>query len=165
VTLAELNACDRDRFVAAAGWIFEHSPWVAERAWTHRPFPSAEAMHAAMVAEVVAASDEEQLALLRAHPDLGSRAKMSAASVGEQAGAGLDGLTSLEFERLQALNAAYRERFGFPFMFAVTGRTKHDVIAALAQRLPAAPDDERAEALRQVARIAWFRLQEALSPV
>jgi len=163
MTLADLNASDRDRFVAAVGWIFEHSPWVAERAWPGRPFASAEALHAAMVAEVAAAGDDEQLALLRAHPDLGSRAKMSAASVGEQAGAGLDSLTASEFDRLQALNAAYGERFGFPFLFAVKGSTKHDVLAALARRLPAAPGDERAEALRQVSRIAWFRLQDILS--
>jgi len=164
MTLADLNATERSQFVAAVGWIFEHSPWVAERAWPRRPFASAEALHEGMVAEVAAATDEERLALLQAHPDLGRRAKMSAASEGEQAGAGLDSLTPAEFDRLQALNAAYRERFGFPFLFAVKGSTTHDVVEALERRLPATIEQERAEALRQVSRIAWFRLQDILSP-
>ncbi len=163
MTLIELNASDRDRFVAALGWVFEHSPWVAERAWERRPFASVGELHGAMVAEVLAARHEEQMALLRAHPDLGTRARMSDASTGEQAGAGLDGLTMAEFDRLQELNSAYRARFGFPFLFAVKGSTKHDVLGALAGRLSASPDDEVAEALRQVSRIASFRLEDAIS--
>jgi 2-oxo-4-hydroxy-4-carboxy-5-ureidoimidazoline decarboxylase len=159
MTLAELNDSDREGFVAAVGWIFEHSPWAAERAWSHRPFASLDAMHQAMVAEVLAAGRDEQLALLRAHPDLGSRARMTDASTREQAGAGLDSLTPDEFVRLQQLNTAYRDKFGFPFLFAVKGASKHDILAALAARLPASADEEFAEALRQVFRIAWFRLQ------
>ena len=89
-----------------------------------------------------AARPDEQLALLRAHPDLGSRARMTAASTGEQAGAGLDRLTLDEFERLLQLNQAYREKFGFPFLLAVKGSTKHDVLTALAARLAAPPDQE-----------------------
>lgn len=164
MTLADLNAADRDGFVAAVGWVFEHSPWVAERAWSRRPFASLVALHDAMVAEMASAGTDEQLALLRAHPDLGTRARMSDASTGEQAGAGLDALTPDEFARLQALNADYRARFGFPFLFAVKGGTKHDVLAALAERLPADRDVEHAEALRQVSRIAWFRLQDTVLP-
>ena len=87
---------------------------------------------------------------------------MTTASAGEQAGAGLDRLTPVEFDRLRQLNSDYREKFGFPFLFAVKGSSKHDVLAALAARLPAAPDEEFAEALRQVFRIAWFRLQDAV---
>jgi 2-oxo-4-hydroxy-4-carboxy-5-ureidoimidazoline decarboxylase len=163
MTLADLNASDRDGFVAAIGWIFEHSPWAAERTWSHRPFESLDALHRAMVAEVSASHREEKLALLRAHPDLGSRARMTAASTSEQAGAGLDSLTGDEFERLQQLNTAYREKFGFPFLFAVRGSTKQDVLTALAARLPATPDDEFTEALRQVFQIAWFRLQDVVN--
>ena len=122
------------RFVAALGWVFEDSPWVAERAWERRPFASMDALHGAMVEALSAAGADEQLALLRAHPDLGARARMSDASVGEQAGAGLDRLTPAEFERLQQLNHDYREAFGFPFLFAVKGATKHDVLAALERR-------------------------------
>ena len=159
MTLTDLNAADRDRFVAAVGWVFEHSPWVAERAWDRRPFASLDALHTTMVIVMNEANAEAQLALLRAHPDLGARAKMSEASTGEQAGAGLDTLTPAEFERLQRLNREYRDRFGFPFLFAVKGATRHDIIAALERRLVAGHDDEFAEALRQVARIARFRLE------
>jgi 2-oxo-4-hydroxy-4-carboxy-5-ureidoimidazoline decarboxylase len=164
MTLDELNASDRDGFVAALGAIFEDSPWAAERAWRHRPFASVEALHRAMIVEVSASSRDEQLALLRAHPDLGTRARMTEASAGEQAGAGLDRLTPDEFDRLQQLNATFREKFGFPFLFAVKGSTKHQVLAALAARLPASLDEEFEEALQQVFRIAWFRLQDAVRP-
>jgi OHCU decarboxylase len=162
MTLAELNGAGREPFVAAIGWVFEHSPWVAERVWDQRPFGSVDALHASMVAIVEAAGEPAQLALLRAHPDLGARAKMSEASVGEQAGAGLDSLTPAEFERLHALNGEYRARFGFPFLFAVKGASKHDVVAALERRRSATREEELAEALRQVARIARFRLEEIL---
>ena len=124
MTLADLNACDRDAFVDALGWVFEHSPWVAERAWRRRPFASLDELHGAMVAEVSAARPDEQLALLRAHPDLGARARMSDASIGEQAGAGLDRLTPDEFERLQRLNAAYREQVRLPV--SVRGEGQHE---------------------------------------
>jgi 2-oxo-4-hydroxy-4-carboxy-5-ureidoimidazoline decarboxylase len=164
MTLHELNASDRPRFVAALGSIFEASPWAAERAWPHRPFASLDALHRAMIAEVSASSRDEQLALLRAHPDLGTRAPMTRGSAREQAGAGLDRLTPDEFDRLRQLNAAYREKFGFPFLLAVKGSTKHDVLAALAARLSSTPDEEFVEAMRQVFRIAWFRLQDAVGP-
>jgi 2-oxo-4-hydroxy-4-carboxy-5-ureidoimidazoline decarboxylase len=163
MTLDELNASNRDSFIAALGSIFEASPWAAQRAWPHRPFASLDALHRAMIAEVSASSRDEQLALLRAHPDLGTRAGMTRASAGEQAGAGLDRLTPDEFDRLRQLNTAYRDKFGFPFLLAVKGSTKHDVLAALAARLPATPDEEFAEAMRQVFRIAWFRLQDAVT--
>jgi 2-oxo-4-hydroxy-4-carboxy-5-ureidoimidazoline decarboxylase len=163
MTLADLNAAPRDRFVAALGWIFEDSPWVAERAWPQRPFASVDDLHDAMTGVVAAADRGEQLALLRAHPDLGARARMSAASVGEQSGAGLDRLTAAEFERLQQMNAAYREKFGFPFLFAVKGASTDDVLAALARRVEADVETEFAEALRQVSRIADFRLRDAIA--
>jgi 2-oxo-4-hydroxy-4-carboxy-5-ureidoimidazoline decarboxylase len=162
MTLDQLNTGDRDGFVAALGWIFEHSPWAAERAWRRRPFASVEALHQAMIDEVIASSQEEQLALLRAHPDLGSRARMTPASAGEQTGAGLDRLTPDEFNRLLELTTAYRDKFGFPFLFAVKGSTTRDILTALATRLGASRDDEFAEAMRQVSRIAWFRLQDAV---
>jgi len=163
LTIAELNTFERVRFVDALGWIFEDSPWVAERAWDQRPFSSIEALHAAMVSVVNAAPRAEQLALLRAHPDLGARARMSDASAGEQAGAGFDRLTPAEGERLQRLNGAYREKFGYPFLFAVTGSTTQQILAALEERLSRSHEEEFAEALRQVARIAQVRLQAAVS--
>ena len=163
MTIVELNRLDRAGFVHAVGWIFEHSPWVAERAYDSRPFANLDALHVAMMEQVERAPVAERLALLKAHPDLGSRARLSTASTDEQAGAGLDSLTPSEFEQLHGLNAAYRSRFGFPFLLAVKGSTKHDVLRALQARMEAAPDDEFREALRQVYRIARFRLEDLIA--
>lgn len=165
MTIAEANALSRDQFTAALGWIFEHSPWVAERAWARRPFASLQSLHHAMAGEVERAAREEQLALLRAHPDLGTRAKVSAASQGEQRGAGLDSLEAGEFELLQILNQEYRRKFGFPFIYAVRGSTKYDIQAALQRRLQREPEDELHQALCEVNRIAWFRLQDTFEEV
>jgi 2-oxo-4-hydroxy-4-carboxy-5-ureidoimidazoline decarboxylase len=162
VSLAELNAADRGRFVDLVGGVFEDSPWVAERAWPRRPFRSVADLHAAMVDAVAGAERERQLALLRAHPDLGSRARMSEASAGEQAGAGLDRLAPGDVARLQELNAAYRRKFDFPFLFAVKGSTPRQVLDALAERLDREAGAELEEALRQVARIARFRLEQMI---
>jgi 2-oxo-4-hydroxy-4-carboxy-5-ureidoimidazoline decarboxylase len=160
--IEDINGLDRRGFSDALGRIFEDSPWVAERAFDLGPFASVAALHAAMQAVVERAASAEQLALLRAHPDLGRRAKMSEASAGEQEEAGLDRLTPDEHARLQRMNTAYRERFGFPFLFAVKGSTKHDILEALERRLEAAPEDEFRMALEQVYRIAGFRLEEAI---
>jgi 2-oxo-4-hydroxy-4-carboxy-5-ureidoimidazoline decarboxylase len=160
MTIAELNAHDRTEFVRAVDWIFEGSPWVAERAWDRRPFRSLDDLHAAMTGIVGAATEMEQLALLRAHPDLGTRVRITDASTGEQRGAGLDRLDASELVRLQRLNAEYRTKFGFPFLFAVKGSTSDDVLAALETRSRSSRDDELEEALRQVYRIARFRLEE-----
>ena len=160
MTIEDLNAYDRAAFVRALGWIFEGSPWVAERAWDRRPFRSVDDLHAAMTTVVETATEPEQLALLRAHPDLGTRARVSDVSSAEQQGAGLDRLDVAEFARVHELNANYRARFGFPFLFAVKGRTKHDVLAALEARIGMTRDAEFEEALRQVYRIARFRLEE-----
>ena len=165
MNIDELNSLDRPQFVGAIGWVFEHSPWVAERAFDarrKRAFPNIEALHEALVAEVEKAEPEEQLALLRAHPDLGTRARISSASAEEQAGAGLNALTLEEFERFQRLNSEYRVKFGFPFLFAVKGSTKYDVLDSLDRRLIASPEDEFHEALRQVYRIAEFRLRDTI---
>jgi OHCU decarboxylase len=162
MTLAQLNRCDQQRFVDALGWIFERSPWVAQRAWKGRPFDNVAELHEAMVAAVLAAGRSEQLALLCAHPDLGARVRMSDASAGEQAGAGLDRLTAEEFETLQRLPAEYRQTFGFPFLLAVKGRTKQEVIAALERRLQNTAELEWGEALRQVGHIAELRLRDVI---
>jgi len=164
MTIGELNLLDRAAFVNAIGWIFEQSPWVAERAFDARPFASLDTLHAALTNQVERATFTERLALLQAHPDLGARARLSQASTKEQAGAGLDSLTPSEFEQLHRLNAAYRTRFGFPFLLAVKGSTKHDVLRALQARIEAAPEDEYREALRQLYRIARFRLEDLITP-
>jgi len=158
MTIAEINGLERPGFVEILGGIFEHSPWVAERAWS-RPFTSLDDLCAAMIAQVETATREEQLALLRAHPDLGTRARVSESSACEQAGVGLDRLTPEEYERLHRLNTAYKEKFGFPFLYAVKGSSKTAILEALALRLESTPEVEFREALRQVYRIARFRLE------
>jgi OHCU decarboxylase len=157
-SIEEINQFGQGQFIETLAWIFEHSPWVAERAWHRRPFASRTRLSEAMDGEVAAATVDEQLALLRAHPDLGTRAKISPSSADEQAGAGLDRLTSGEYARLMDLNSAYRAKFGFPFLYAVKGSDKFAILEALERRLGVAPDHEFAEALQQVYRIARFRL-------
>jgi OHCU decarboxylase len=160
--LAKLNSLDCQGFVDAIGWVFEDSPWVAERAWANRPFSCVESLLSTMIAEVEAASGQEQLNLLRAHPDLGTRVRIGTASAAEQAGAGLDSLTDEEFHRIRELNSSYREKFGFPFLFAVKGSTKIDILRNIEQRIHTEPEAEYQEALRQVYRIAEFRLRDAV---
>ena len=166
MTLAALNAMDRTAFVAALGGIFEHSPWVAARAFAARPFGSVDALHQAMVGAMHTASRDEQLALIRAHPELAGRAmvrrELTADSTSEQAGAGLTRCSPDELARLTELNARYHAKFGFPFILAVKGRDRAGVIAELARRLERDPAAEFAEALAQIARIAGLRLAEKL---
>ena len=166
MTLAELNATDRDAFVGTLGGVFEHSPWVAEAAYAARPFASVDALHAAMVEVVERASPAQQLALIRAHPELAGKAsigrELTAASNAEQAGAGLSACSPDEFAKLQALNARYNARFGFPFILAVKGYDRAGVIADFERRVARSVVEERAESLRQIARIARFRLQSLI---
>ena len=159
MTIDQLNNLDREAFVREASWVFEHSPWVARRSWLRRPYFSIEDLHAKMTSEVEQASRDEQLALLRAHPNLGSRAGMSSSSTNEQAAAGLDELNAEEFQRLHRLNKAYTDKFAFPFLFAVKGSDKSALLKALERRLESSPEEEFLEALRQVYRIARFRLE------
>ena len=158
--MAEINRLDRAGFVAAVGWVFEDSPWVAERSWPRRPFADVASMHDVMTQQVRDASRDEQLALLRAHPDLGARARMTVASEGEQTGAGLDRLAPDQYARLQSANAHYRERFGFPFLFAVKGSTPAEILDALDERLGRSWNEEFDTALQHVFRIASFRLRD-----
>jgi 2-oxo-4-hydroxy-4-carboxy-5-ureidoimidazoline decarboxylase len=166
MTLSELNAGDRERFVATLGGVFEHSPWVAARAFDAGPFEHVDALHRAMVGAMHAASRDEQLALIRAHPELAGRAmvrnELTADSADEQSGAGLTQCSPEELGRLVELNARYHAKFGFPFILAVKGRDRAGVIAELARRLERDPDAEFAEALAQIARIAAFRLADRL---
>lgn len=163
MTTSQLNALGVGAFVDEIGWVFENSSWVARRAWKYRPFSNLDDLHTRMTNEVSAASTTEKLALLRAHPDLGSRARISETSAREQAGVGLDHLTPVEFARLHQLNEAYKAKFGFPFLFAVKGSNKERILQALETRLQSTPDEEFQEALRQVARIARFRLEDIIT--
>jgi 2-oxo-4-hydroxy-4-carboxy-5-ureidoimidazoline decarboxylase len=162
ITLETLNGMSADDFRRALGAVFEHSPWVAERAWPARPFLTRDALHTAMAAAVRQASREEQLALLRAHPDLGGRAAragaMTEASVAEQSSAGLDRLSNEEYERFERLNTAYRLKFGFPFVIAVRHHDKRAILDAFGERLRHTVEQELKVALAQVFDIAHLRL-------
>jgi len=165
--LSEINALDRNDFVAAMGGIFEHSPWVAAAVSSQRPFASVGALHAAMVRAVSAAPEERQLALLRAQPELAGkdaeRGELSAASQREQAGAGLTRCSAQELARLHALNHAYTQKFGFPFILSVKGLDRSAIIERFAERLEHGRDLEFREALKQIARITRHRLVAMLS--
>jgi len=167
MTLDDLNAADAHAFAAALDGVFEHSPWIAARTFAARPFASVAALHDALVATVERATTDEQLALLRAHPELAGKAAIARAltpsSTCEQASAGLDACTPQQFAELGALNERYRERFGFPFIIAVRGLDRGQIIAALAQRVTRTRDAEFSEALAQVARIARLRLDALLT--
>jgi 2-oxo-4-hydroxy-4-carboxy-5-ureidoimidazoline decarboxylase len=140
--------------------LFEHSPWVEARADAR---PSSGDRHADLMAVMYDATPEEQLALIRAHPELAGKAAvdgtLTAASAAEQASAGLDRLTQAEYDRFHALNAAYRERFGFPFIICVRLTDKAGILAAMERRLGNDRDAEIAEALRQIGEIVRLRLE------
>ena len=161
--LADLNRMDQKAYVAALGGIFEHSPWVAERSFGDRPFASVGALHAAMVAALERALPSEQLTLLRAHPELAGktaiRGKLTEDSLREQAGAGLDQCSPSEFARINDLNKRYHAKFGFPFILAVSGLDRQGILREFARRIEQNRATEFAEALRQVAAIARFRLE------
>jgi len=167
IAVAELNAATSGKFVAALDGIFEHTPWIAERTAARRPFASRLDLLDAMRAVVDAATEDEQLELIRAHPQLAGRAaihdELTAASTREQQGAGLNACSPNEFARLQELNGAYNAKFGFPFILAVRGHDRASIIAAFEARLCNDADAERRTALEQIARIAEFRLAATVS--
>jgi 2-oxo-4-hydroxy-4-carboxy-5-ureidoimidazoline decarboxylase len=152
-----------DAFVARLGFLFEHSPWVVERAAGKRPFAD---LHAGLMQVVAEASDEERLALIRAHPELAGKAAidrtLTAESTAEQASAGLDRLTEGEFARFHELNAAYRERFGFPFIVCVRKTDKAGILSAMERRLKNGREAEVAAAIAEIGEIVRLRLEDAL---
>ncbi|MBK5926235.1 allantoinase PuuE [Rhodobaculum claviforme] len=160
---------DQATFVARFGTIYEHSPWVAERAWALELGPahdSATGVHSALARAFRAAPRDERLGVLRAHPDLAGKLaaarRLGPASTAEQAGAGLDALTDDERAEFEALNTAYVARHGFPFIIAVRDHDKPGILAAFRRRLEADTDTEFAEACAQVDRIAEHRLKDLL---
>lgn len=166
ITLEQLNAMPPSEFVTTLAGIFEHSPWVAEAAVSHRPFSSISALHADMADVVERAGSDPQLALIKAHPELAGKAavrgELTNESTREQSGAGLNQCTQAEFDKLQTLNAAYRVKFGFPFILAVRGFDRHGIIGNFETRLHHDHDDEMRECLKQIYRIARFRLDDLI---
>lgn len=166
MTFADINALSVPGFVAALGPLFEHSPWVAAEAAGRRPFRDPEHLHAELCAAMRRAPRERRLALIRAHPDLAGRLARSggltAASAGEQSAAGLDRLTAGEAEEFQALNAAYRERFGFPFVICARLSDRTAIREAMKRRLANPEDVEFETALAEIEKIAALRLRDLL---
>ena len=164
--LADLNRMDQAAYVAALGAIFEHSPWVAERSFGDRPFASIGALHAAMVAAMGRALPSEQLTLLQAHPELVGDAaihrELTADSMREQEGAALDQCSPSEFARLNDLNRRYQAKFGFPFIIAVKGKARQEILAEFEARIGNGRGVEFETACKQVERIALLRLKDML---
>ena len=164
--LKRVNAMRRDAFVDTFGGIFEHSPWVAERAWERRPFPSVAALHEAMCDAVRQADEAQQLELVRAHPDLVGRlaaeGKLTADSAREQAAAGLDAVTPEQAALFARHNAAYREKFGFPFVICARENKKATILAEMPARLANDRNAELRTALAEIEKIARLRLADAV---
>ncbi len=156
MNLAEANAAGHAAFADIA----ELSPWVADHAFRDAPFDTREEMIASFTMAVHHADPDDQLALLRAHPDLATRAKLTDDSSKEQAGAGLDTLSAEEFSRFTKLNDAYKAKNHFPFIFAVKGATKHQILAGFESRIHNDTETEFRTALEQVCRIIRFRLED-----
>ena len=168
LTLDAVNRMDGDAFVAAFGEIYEHSGWVAGKAFASAPFESLTALHTALQDAVETASETARLDLIRAHPDLAGKAalagELTADSSAEQASAGLDRLSPEQMARFTTLNAAYVERFGFPFIMAVRGADAERILAGFEGRLGNDRASEIRRALGEIGKIAWMRLLAAVIP-
>lgn len=160
------SQCSLEMLTHHYGDIYEHSPWVAEAAWQHgltETHDSPDALAELMGLMLQQASSEQQIDVIRAHPDLAGKAAMAGEltqdSTSEQAGAGLDQCSPEEFARFEHLNATYKEKFGFPFVIAVKGLDRHAILAAFEERLQNDAATERQTAIEQIIRIARFRLR------
>jgi 2-oxo-4-hydroxy-4-carboxy-5-ureidoimidazoline decarboxylase len=164
LTLDALNAAAQAGFVAALANVVEHSPWIAEAAERARPFARLADLRAAMLGVIDTASPERRLALIRAHPDLANKTQraegLTAESISEQNGAGLDRLSDAELALFGAANTAYKDKFGFPFILCVRRHTKDSILDAFNRRLTHDPQHEEREAVGEIGRIAALRLAE-----
>jgi 2-oxo-4-hydroxy-4-carboxy-5-ureidoimidazoline decarboxylase len=155
---------DRDQFIHTYGHLFDHSPWVVERAWRHAPFADARALYKAILYVLAEATEAERLALVRAHPELADKVALAQGltedSAKEQASAGLDRLSAQEYGLFHDLNQAYRERFGFPFIICVKLNDKDSILAAMRRRLEHSQQQELDEAMTQVGLIGQLRLAD-----
>ena len=159
---------DKETFLARFGGIFEHSPWIATRVWEQdRNSGGVQELHEAFSEVICSANREQQLALLRAHPQLASAIasgeELTVESRGEQRGAGLDQCSEAEFAEFEKLNSSYSDKFGFPFIIAVKGLGREQILKFFRARLANTPEEEFTEALEQVIRIGKFRLRDATS--
>ena len=162
-TIESLNQADDEQFTLVLGEIFEKSPWIAKVTAKSRPFESKDALYNHMVEIVKQANNEQHLQLINNHPSLGERVQMSDYSTKEQQQAGLHGLTEEEYLNFVNVNEAYIEKFGFPFIIAVRGKTKDEIYQSMLMRLEHEPQEELHNALTQIYAIAKFRLDEIIS--
>lgn len=165
--LSGLNACSKDDFVGALENIFEHSPWIAERAAAARPFAGVNPLFAAMKAAVDGATPALRLALIKAHPDLADKtqraAGLTAESDAEQNSAGLDRLSDAEYEAFERVNNAYRAKFGFPYIVCVRRHTRDSILRDFARRLPNGAKTEMQTSIEEICRIAALRLDQLVT--
>ena len=163
-----VHAASREQFLAYYSALFEHSPWIVEQAWHAQPVADAAALHDTLLGVLAAATDEQRLALIRAHPELADKfvqaEGLTAASASEQASAGLTQLLPEEFQLFHDLNRSYRARFGFPFIICVRLHTKASILAAMQSRLGSDPETELREALTQIGLIVALRLATLEAP-
>jgi OHCU decarboxylase len=166
LTLHEINNLDQENFTTALSSLFEGPPWIVAQAWSTRPFSSLEQFYQALCQIMYNASTEQQVALLRAHPDLVGRAALagtlSPESTSEQAAAGLDHLSPEEIATFMRLNQAYRDRFGFPFVICARENKKESILAGFDARLHNTRQQEIEAALGEVAKICSFRLRDLI---
>jgi len=164
ISTRALCSFDQQAFTDYLSGIYEHSPWIPQRTWPHGPFADRQALADALARTLDAASDSEKLSLIRAHPELAGkvarRGELSDDSSREQSSAGLDQCSAEEFAEIHRLNREYAEKYGFPFIVAVKGLSRSDIIAAMKRRLDRHRSDEIGEALAQIKRIASFRLAD-----
>jgi len=165
-TISQLNSLSLEPFIQLVGPVFEQSPWIAQAAWPKRPFASAAALHGALCEIVRESDDERKLALIRAHPDLVGRAALAGTltpeSASEQASAGLGALTPEEISAFQKANAAYREKFGFPFLICARLNKKETILNGFRVRLNNSRECEIETALEEIFKIARLRLQDTI---
>jgi len=164
--MESLNRLSQESFVQIIGPVFEHSPWIAVAAWVQRPFNGLETLHSKLCEVVRSAGAEQQLALIRAHPDLVGRAALAGTltpeSTGEQAAAGLGALTPAEIAMFQKLNGDYRAKFGFPFVICARQNKKEAILKGFQQRLNNSPAQEMPAALEEIFKIAELRLRDLI---
>jgi 2-oxo-4-hydroxy-4-carboxy-5-ureidoimidazoline decarboxylase len=166
-TLAKLNGLPQNDFVQIVGPVFEHSPWIAETTWKQRPFADFQNLHRALCETVKNSGQETQLSLIRAHPDLVGRTALAGTlareSTGEQASAGLNQLSPEEIDLFQIQNAAYKNKFGFPFVICTRLNKKEAILAGFEQRLKNSREQEIKTALEEIFKIAELRLQDLIA--
>ena len=166
LTAEQASRLSREEFVRRLGGAFEDSPWVAERAWERRPFADFEELRGALLDEMYAAPREEQVALIKAHPDLAGKAaiegELTPESTGEQASAGLDRLSVEEYEEFTRMNRDYHERFGLPMVICVREHDKESILRFAGERLENSTEQEIDTALGEISKIATLRLRDLI---